>query len=109
MCYDNAGVMIGVNFIRDRDVVIQPRKHSVTIDSHVVPTVDVRGLVLHHRVALANTVHLRPGEQRLLVGRVHGKSVVDGRAVVIEPAQSVYGKTGAVVCKIAVTPRESAS
>ena len=107
VCDDNAGVMIGVDFIRDRDVVIQPSKHSVTIDSHVVPTVDVRGLVLHHRVALANTVHLRPGEQRLLVGRVHGKSVVDGRAVVIEPAQSVYGKTGAVVCKIAVTPRES--
>ena len=58
------------------------------------------GLVLHHRVALATTVHLRPGEQRLLLGNVIGKADVDGRPVVVEPSNTVYGKTGAVVCKL---------
>ena len=108
ICDDDSGVIVGVDFIRDRDLVIQPSKNTVLIDSHSVPTVDVKGLVLHHRVALATTVHLRPGEQRLLLGNVIGKTDVDGRPVVVEPSKTVYGKTGAVVCKIAATPRRRA-
>ena len=107
VCYicDDSGVIVGVDCIRDRDLVIQPSKNTVLIDSHSAPSVDVKGLVLHHRVVLATTVHLRHGEQRLLLGNVIGKADVDGRPVVVEPSKTVYGKTGAVVCKIAAKPR----
>ena len=108
VCSDDSGLVLGVDFIRDRDLVIQPGNHVMMLDAHSIPTVDVKGLVLHHRVALTTTVHLRPGEQKLLVGNVVGKVNVDGRAVVIEPANAVYGKTGAVVCKIAAVPRARA-
>ena len=108
ICSDDSGLVLGVDFIRDRDLVIQPGSHTVMLDEHSIPIVDVKGMVLHHRVALTTTVHLRPGEQKLLVGRVAGKLDVDGRAVVIEPAKTVYGKTGAVVCKIAAVPRARA-
>ena len=108
ICSDDSGLVVGVDFIRDRDLVIQPGNNTVLLDTHSIPIVDVKGMVLHHRVALTTTVHLRPGEQRLLVGHVSGKANVDGRTVVIEPAKTVYGKTGAVVCKIAAVPRARA-
>ena len=101
ICDDNAGVILGVDFMREHHVVLKPNKNEVTIDEHTVPTHDMKGYTLHHRVKLNNTVHVRPGEQRLLTAKVVGKFNIDGRPVLLEPSRTIYGKTGAVVCKIA--------
>ena len=94
ICSDDSGLVVGVDFIRDCDLLIQPGNNTVMLYAHSIPTADVKGIVLHHRVALTTTVHLRPGEQRLLVGRVTGKTDVDGRTVVIEPAKQCTVKQG---------------
>ena len=107
VCQDNTGLLLGVDFIRDNEVVIKPSHNAVAIAGHNVPTYDVRGVTLHHRVALTKTVHVRPGEQRLLTAQVMGKFNIDGRPVLVEPSRTVYGKTGAIVCKIVARPYEN--
>ena len=100
ICDDKSGVLLGVDFIRDHQVVFKPSQNVVTIAGNNIATYDIRGTTLHHRVTLMKTVHVRPGEQRLLVAQVMGKFNIDGRPVLVEPSRTVYGKTGAIVCKI---------
>ena len=105
-CDEKNTIILGVDFLRERHVVVQPGRHQVEIDYHPIPTHDIKGIILHHKVKLMNTVYIRPGEQRVLRGNVVGKFSIDGRPVIMEPTVSLYGRTGGVVCKVAVKPRD---
>ncbi len=107
VCGNDTLEVIGMDFLRKEDVKIYIGQRQMFLRNRSVKLFDLHGARLNHRVVADRTIHIPPGCQVNIEGRVRGKGSVDGQPALLEPAATIFPKTGALVCKIAVKPTQS--
>ena len=58
-----------------------------------------------HKVGVARTITIPAGNEMIIDSTVGGKTSIEGRSTVLEPARTLFMKTGAVDCKVVVAPK----
>ena len=102
---DSMQPILGYDFLhKTGDAVIRPSAHAVEINGKKLTLFDPAVEKVSHKVSLNKTITISSGQEVHVDARVRGKYNVDGRTSMIEPAGVLFSKTGALVCKLVVTP-----
>ena len=102
---DSTPAILGLPFMHPNSATIQLGKDShLALHGSRYKLFDFAGKPITNKVSLVRTVHIKPGEQKTCYAKVAGDNDVEARPSIIEPARSAYIKTGAMVCKVMVSP-----
>ena len=100
--------ILGYDFLHEvGDAEVLPAQETVKIRGNKLKLTDRSGVRISHKVSMAKTVTLGEGEQCVVHAFVQGKDSIEGLTTMLEPASSLFRKTGAIVCKTTVTPRKN--
>ena len=105
VCENTVTVLLGRDMIRRADIVMKLATNEAFIDGKTIETYDGDGHRINNRVSLLRTYTLRPGEEVQLPTAINGKTNPDTRICVLEPARRVFLKTGALVARACVKPK----
>ena len=105
---DSVQPLLGYDFLRDTgDAHISPSEHSVTIMGKKLQLHSKQAVKVTHKVTINRTTVVQQGGEVIVEASVRGKGEMDGRMSLLEPANSIFAKTGAMVCRVATTPCKS--
>ena len=102
---DSVKPILGYDFLHHTgDATISPSSHTVKIRGRTLKLVDPGATRVCNKVTLEHTITISAGCEMNTEAMVKGKRSVNGRTSVMEPARTVFYKTGALLSKIVVTP-----
>ena len=105
---DTVQPILGYDFLHEgKDTVLRPSSHSVEINGKKLKLVDPDAKKVSHKVSLNQTITISKGQEVNVDARVRGKNDIEGRNSMMEPAGILFPKTGALICKLVVTPRRN--
>ena len=80
--------------------------NSITINGQETKLFDYGEVRVHHKVSINKQITLSSGCEAIVQAKVQGDTSLEGRTVLIEPARTLFVKTGALVCKTVAVPRQ---
>ena len=102
---DSVQPILGEDFLATADDSDpSPCINNIKIHGQTVKLFDYDRDRLHHKVAMNKTLTISGGQEVIVNAKIKGKNSVDGRTILIEPARQLFGKTGALLCKVATIP-----
>ena len=105
VCSDETHGIIGTNFMERYDGIQYHKTRKFVVGNREVPTYTKDGMKMCHRVVMAKTAHVAPGERYTVTGMIRGRGMVENHHLLIESAKSLYQRTGVMVARVAVVPR----
>ena len=105
VCEDSVSPLIGREFMHKHDIAIRPAYNEVYLRGKPIPGYDMRGMKVSNRVALVNTITLKPGEEVQLSAKIEGRGDPDGITCYVEPAKTFFLRTGAMVARTVTIPK----
>ena len=94
--------ILGINFMQQANVVLDVGRQRVFIGNRSVRLFDRRGKPMVSKVIASQTVHIPPGREIILPGRVCNLRNSSESTASLEPAFCTFRKTGALVARVAV-------
>ena len=77
-------------------------RQRVFIKHNGVRLHDVRGKPLFSKVTASETVHIPPGQEMIIPGKVCSKRGSEGGMATLEPATCISKNTGALIARVVV-------
>lgn len=94
--------ILGINFMEQEKVVLDIPRQRAFIGNKSVRVFDNKGKPMCSKVVASRTVHIPPGREVILPGKVCNPRSSKLNFVSLEPAFCTFRKTGALVARIAV-------
>lgn len=107
VCDDSVTSILGMDFLTNQGASILISQKKLFIKGREVPILDNVGARMNHLVVADVRTRLKPGSRTLVTGRVVGVGDFNGRELMVEPAQTLFGMTGLVAPSVAVTPSDN--
>ena len=104
ICENDVTPLLGRDFMRANKLVLDLEHDHVYVKRKRIPVYDLQGKV-RNRVALIQSLTLRPGEEMQLTAKLEGKSNPENVPCMVEPAKSFFCKTGAIVARTVTIPK----
>ena len=106
---DNSiGQILGYDFLHDTgDSTISPSSQTVTIRGKKLKLLGADEKLTVSKVTINRTIVVGRAQEVNTDAVVNSKRDVNGRRGLLEPVNSLFGKTGALLCKLAVVPRKN--
>ena len=102
---DGVKLSLGVNFVKRHNVLVGPAGNRIWIKGKNVPVYDTNGRNIRNRVCVINTMTLKPGEEVQVSAQVKGKGDPENNICILDPAKTLFARTGALVAHTCVTPK----
>ena len=98
--------ILGYDFLQAAgDTEVLPATEKIMIGGKRIKLIDRSEVRVCHKVGVARTITIPAGTEVIIDSTVGGKTSIEGRSAVLEPARTLFMKTGAVVCKVVVAPK----
>ena len=102
------GPILGYDFLHDTgDSEISPSAKTVTIRGKKLKLLGPDEKITVSKVTLNRTIVIGATQEMNTEAVVRSKRDVNGRRSLLEPTQQMYGKTGALLCKLVVVPQKN--
>ena len=102
VCDNEESGILGITFMEEANVVIDVGRRRVFIGNKSVMLFDDKGKPLHSKVISSKTVHIPPGREALISGRVCSRRNNNNTSATLEPAFCTFRKTGALIARVTV-------
>jgi transposase InsO family protein len=105
ICEDDVSPLLGRDFMRGNDVYTRPAHNAVYKDGKRIAAYDLASKV-RNRVALISSVTIKPGEEIQTVAHVAGKQSAEDITCMVQPARSLFIRTGVQVARTIDVPTQ---
>ena len=102
VCDAQENGILGITFMEEAKVVLDIARRRVFIGNKSVRLFDGGGKPLHSKVVASKTIHIPPGREALISGKICSRRNTVSTTASLEPASCVFGKTGALIARVAV-------
>ena len=104
VCENSVSTLLGRDFMRNNDVYARPAHNAVYKQGVKIPAFDLAAKV-RNRVSLISSITLRPGQELQTVAAVEGRTVADDITCIVQPAVSLFARTGVKVARLLTVPQ----
>ena len=107
VCEDATVPILGIKFQEMHDLHLWAAKKAVYLNGKKIPAYDNKGVSIRSPVVLVQNYTIEAGTEVILQGQIRkNEEFHEGVPCTIERTATCLEKTGALVCRIAVTPNQ---
>ena len=107
ICDSDSSCILGMPFMEKAGVVLDIGRRKVFIKNKCVKLHDVKGKPFFSKVIAGETVHIPPGREVVLPGRIRSRRDSPKGAAWLEPSICTPRNTGALITRVVVDSRNS--
>ena len=101
---DEVKGILGMNFIQSYGGKVDTGSQALILNNKEIDVYNLQGHRLNHKVVMAHTAAVPPGQRCVVNAKVVGKRDLDGQPVLVEGVRSLFASTGVLVAKALVQP-----